>query len=822
MSNKNDRWSALSMSDRADLIRLYVAQGITDLKQMHKHYNGIPYRDFNTSEYDYFGASPDMEPKEEGQHWGSRNLYTAQLLKREDHPTRDLMLEGEKQAGYNVVKSWDGLEYSIPKEVNNYVEDYNSFGDGGDILHYDDTYIEPSIVTATRESSLADKIFNYELSKAIFEENKKDSKQDKNTLKEDNKPKSVLGIDRFIHNPIIKEDISRLYSNLDTNKIRINNIFSGEEDQDNTVYYYYDTPIEASVVKAFNSQEDYNRYYGEQFGKKVAEGMNNAAPFVLDAAMLPFTISGAIEAPMLLYQGVKAAPQLIRGAKTLLTKGKKAIGKKVLGMVDDMNGYVKEGSHFRIVDKPAIDDAISSGTIRSKTGLYHGVPEYLRKNFSKYLDDIPGWESMDANELKELLDAKGAFNGMTEAEKKIAKFKIGNSTNHGGTVGYFKDTPYPNYNISNSNYVIETPESIGSFVAGHGGEEFVDIPLEHAGATLLKTNGSVKGASIPSKGSSYWEYSPFFEMWKKKKFATGGPTENNWEIPFSLEPTTVPITKYDYYTLAPEAVQIPIRDIKQKYAMAPELIALDETSQIAELKERAAKEYSFGVLPNVLNDIGNQERVNKTMLTNIYHNNQPDDFKYINSSEVDTSPKIKITAPNTDISKFICGNNISEEAIKEIKQVASKRGLDPYDILAHMLIESSGEFNGITRNSYFNTHDVLERQISPRLLDSNNSRNIETLLRNLGVYNESRQYTNEEIRDYILDYGKQLQEAISNLEYPSSTIDAVGLRISKFGKDFNPAQKGFKSNKGEVKNSYLDMIDSAITSLKENMPDLFK
>lgn len=286
--------------------------------------------------------------------------------------------------------------------------------------------------------------------------------------------------------------------------------------------YYDGTSIETPVVKAFNSEEDYNRYYGEQFGKQVAEGMNNAAPYVLEAAMLPFTISGAVETPMLLYQGAKAAPQLVRGAKTLLTKGKKAFGKKVLGMIDDMNGYIKEGSHFRIVNKPAIDDAISSGTIRSKTGLYHGVPEYLRENFSKYLDDIPGWESMDANELKELLDAKGAFNGMTEVEKKIAKFKIGNSTNHGGTVGYFKDTPYPNYNISNSNYVIETPESVGSFVAGHGGEEFVDIPLEHAGATLLKTNGSVKGASIPSKGSSYWEYNPFFEMWKNKKFDNGG------------------------------------------------------------------------------------------------------------------------------------------------------------------------------------------------------------------------------------------------------------------------------------------------------------
>lgn len=336
------------------------------------------------------------------------------------------------------------------------------------------------------------------------------------------------------------------------------------------------------------------------------------------------------------------------------------------------------------------------------------------------------------------------------------------------------------------------------------------------------TNGISDLKEMKKHYNSFGNSGRILDGTEEEQTLSGKPIENNWVIPFSLESTTVPITKYDYYTLAPESVQIPIRDLKQKYAMAPELIALNEAAQIAELKERATKEYSFGASSDVLNDIGNQQRVNKAMLASIRLNNYPDSFKYINSSEVDTSPKIKITAPNTDVSKFIYGNNISEEAIKEIKQVASKRNLDPYDILAHMLIESSGGFGGITRNSYFNTHDVLRRQISPRLLDSNNFNNIETLLRNLGVYNESRQYTNEEIRDYILDYGKQFQEAVSNLEYPSSTIDAVGLRMSKFGRDFNPAQKGFKSYKGEIKNSYLDMIDSAITSLKENMPDLFK
>jgi hypothetical protein len=40
MSSKNDRWSALSMKERADLMNMYIANGISDLKEMKRHYNG--------------------------------------------------------------------------------------------------------------------------------------------------------------------------------------------------------------------------------------------------------------------------------------------------------------------------------------------------------------------------------------------------------------------------------------------------------------------------------------------------------------------------------------------------------------------------------------------------------------------------------------------------------------------------------------------------------------------------------------------------------------------------------------------------------------
>lgn len=132
MVKNKDRWSALSLKDRADLINMYITNGIRELTEMKKHYNGIPYRDLNTSDYDYFNAAPEMAPTEEGQHWDSRNPHTGRLLKGENHPTFDLMVEGENKARYKIVRGYNGELYSIPNTPDNYVENYNSFDIGGD------------------------------------------------------------------------------------------------------------------------------------------------------------------------------------------------------------------------------------------------------------------------------------------------------------------------------------------------------------------------------------------------------------------------------------------------------------------------------------------------------------------------------------------------------------------------------------------------------------------------------------------------------------------------------------------------------------------
>ena len=41
MVKRNDRWSALSMQQRADLIKLYIDNGITDIKGIRNHYNSF-------------------------------------------------------------------------------------------------------------------------------------------------------------------------------------------------------------------------------------------------------------------------------------------------------------------------------------------------------------------------------------------------------------------------------------------------------------------------------------------------------------------------------------------------------------------------------------------------------------------------------------------------------------------------------------------------------------------------------------------------------------------------------------------------------------
>lgn len=64
--------------------------------------------------YDYATAKAGgLKPDETG-HWPSRFPKTGQILKGQKHPTYNLTLEGEKEAGYEIYKGKDGRYYSRP------------------------------------------------------------------------------------------------------------------------------------------------------------------------------------------------------------------------------------------------------------------------------------------------------------------------------------------------------------------------------------------------------------------------------------------------------------------------------------------------------------------------------------------------------------------------------------------------------------------------------------------------------------------------------------------------------------------------------------
>lgn len=128
----NDRWSALSMQERADLIKLYTSQGITDLMSMRKHYNGIPYANFATSEYDYYNAHPDMTPIVEGYEIDESGNYK----KSNGGNLNRFDIGGDKDTWYKRLYNWvfndDDTEETTSRENkyltnDNYLDEVSKF-----------------------------------------------------------------------------------------------------------------------------------------------------------------------------------------------------------------------------------------------------------------------------------------------------------------------------------------------------------------------------------------------------------------------------------------------------------------------------------------------------------------------------------------------------------------------------------------------------------------------------------------------------------------------------------------------------------------------
>ena len=206
-----------------------------------------------------------------------------------------------------------------------------------------------------------------------------------------------------------------------------------------------------------------------------------------------------------------------------------------------------------------------------------------------------------------------------------------------------------------------------------------------------------------------------------------------------------------------------------------------------------------------------------------FKNRLYNDFRHANgfdNYDEDSSKVITIKAPNTDISKFIYNRNISENAINRIAEVSKKRNIDPYDLLSHILIE--GNDNPLTVKSYYNTHNIMQGQLPGKYSTFSNIR--KDKISNLGLDN-NKEYSYETLLKFADKWNNKANYYYdNNVIIPEDPIDAVAVYISKINRDFNPLQKGWTNSKtGKiVKNSYLDMIDSAISSLKSTYPNLFK
>lgn len=160
---------------------------------------------------------------------------------------------------------------------------------------------------------------------------------------------------------------------------------------------------------------------------------------------------------------------------------------------------------------------------------------------------------------------------------------------------------------------------------------------------------------------------------------------------------------------------------------------------------------------------------------------------YINLEINDGNSKgtIKLTAKNTDISKFLEGRTIDKAVLERIKEVAEKRNVDPYDILAHMLIEGAPN---IGVKTYYNTHDVIDRQLGNKF-NSVYKMDLNTFKTHIGL-DPNKKYKQETIQKQLNKFMDAFNEKAKSVIVPEDRVDAVAVRIATAGRDFNPAQKG--------------------------------
>ena len=154
---------------------------------------------------------------------------------------------------------------------------------------------------------------------------------------------------------------------------------------------------------------------------------------------------------------------------------------------------------YRIVGKPAIIDLLNTNKIRSKTGIHSASQSWITEHFPEFVSKYPDFASWDRDKVSDIL--KTEFGWKPDS---IENFNIRNSSNHGGTIGYYEDVTYPSYwyDVRDTHLpIIATPKNgVNKFKYGHHGHIYPD---DEGGPTVLVdsfgNNKNVVGDASDSK-----------------------------------------------------------------------------------------------------------------------------------------------------------------------------------------------------------------------------------------------------------------------------------------------------------------------------------
>jgi hypothetical protein len=177
-----------------------------------------------------------------------------------------------------------------------------------------------------------------------------------------------------------RADLIKLYvSNGVTSLDEIRRDYNSFSDGGNTEPIYYDdTYIEPAVVKAFKSQEDYNRFLGEKGARAVRKGTNRVAQNIFKGLQYAPIIGDAIDisdAAISAKDGDYKKAGMLAGLTLIpnaLEKPIKALGKGVKNL-RIYNRYTKDANRFRDAVNYSLDKYVKRADLLNEN--YGGTPK---------------------------------------------------------------------------------------------------------------------------------------------------------------------------------------------------------------------------------------------------------------------------------------------------------------------------------------------------------------------------------------------------------------------------------------------------------------